>query len=405
MQPSAELNSAAEKLLPWAAGFFLLVITLIGFLASVFAGFLGLCAFVISVPPANRLIINKIPKLKFLENTTIKWITVSIFVILSFFVASAAEKAKVVEDFNKNRNQIFEDVADLRKDKKFFEARIKLEKYAEVITTDKELTELYKTVSDERSKQLDKESELKLQQERNAQAKEKAKAASSQSTSNPSPGSSQPAKPESKKFGDADPANVAFCFSYLGVASDVSSVKNLQKTHKLYVEDNWSTFINQVQPTVKKFASCIGSSPTEAVFEECKQKLGSSKVLIEEMQKGMGVSQRGQSADKAVASAACMAKDAELRGASTVTNPPNSVTQIQPSDGRDCRVGGILHANAFVCSGSGDVCGMDEKTVVVINGSILPPHANNTTMIKVGYRCSCIRNSSRVDHDKIDCKG
>jgi hypothetical protein len=405
MQPSAELNSTADKLLPWAAGFFLFVISLIGFWASVFAGLLALCAFLISLPPAYRLIINKIPKLKFLENNAFRWIAVAILVILSFYVASAAEKAKVIKDFNKNRNQIFEDVAGLRKDKKFFEARKKLEKYTEVITTDTELTELYKVVSGERSKQLDKEAEVKLQEERKAQAKEKAKAANSQTTPNASTGSSQTAKLEGKKFGDADPTNVAFCFSYLGVASDVSSVKNLQKTHKLYVEDNWSTFINRVQPTIKTFASCIGSSPTEALFEECKQKLGSSKVLIEEMQKGMGVSQRGQSADKAIASAACMAKDAELRASSTVTNPPNFGAQMQASDGRDCRVGGILHANAFVCSGSGDVCGMDEKTVVVINGSILPPHANNTTMIKVGYRCSCIRNSSRVDHDKIDCKG
>jgi hypothetical protein len=111
----------------------------------------------------------------------------------------------------------------------------------------------------------------------------------------------------------------------------------------------------------------------------------------------------------ASAYAACIAKDPELRDDnSTGMQDPGTQGFAEKSslnfNGRNCRVGGILHANAFVCTGSGDDCGRDEKTVVAINGSILRPHANNTTMIKVGYGCSCIRNSSRVDHDKIDCK-
>ena len=132
--------------------------------------------------------------------------------------------------------------------------------------------------------------------------------------------------------------------------------------------------------------------PSSQTHAQLKKEIDATKAAIEKKL-------AAEAKAKAEAQAKADAEAASSRAAAS------SVSSAPSSDGRDCRVGGILHATGFACSGTGDVCAMDEKTVVVINGSILPPHANNTTMIKVGYRCSCIRNSGRLHHDKIDCTG
>lgn len=276
MDTSIDTTGKTNKFFPWAAGFFLLVCIVYGFSGSNFAGFLAVIAFLISLPPVIRIIVNKQPKLQLLNNQYVKWSVVSVLTIANIFFVSAAEKTKIIDEYNKNKTQILEEVASLRKEKKFFDAKYKLDKYAEAIKTDQELVELHKVVGDEYSQQLDREVKARQLEDRKVQAK----------------------------------------------------------------------------------ADAIKRAPV----------------------------------------------DTENVGSTTVSQ---AISVKPKSDGRDCRVSSIsnIRSDAFVCSGSGDACLMDEQTIVVINGAILPAHANNTAKIKVGFRCNCLSNRNRLYHDKIDCVG
>lgn len=75
------------------------------------------------------------------------------------------------------------------------------------------------------------------------------------------------------------------------------------------------------------------------------------------------------------------------------------------SSGEVCTVSNVLHDKAFICAGTADVCGMDDKTILVVNGTIMPPHATHTAMIKPGYRCECTKEPMRTAHAKIECSG
>ncbi|MCE2866212.1 MAG: hypothetical protein LW805_02475 [Oxalobacteraceae bacterium] len=71
-----------------------------------------------------------------------------------------------------------------------------------------------------------------------------------------------------------------------------------------------------------------------------------------------------------------------------------------------CIVSGIAHDKAFFCAGpDAPVCGMDDRTVLIVNGEVMPPHATNTQMVKLGFRCECTKEPMRTAHAKIECKG
>jgi hypothetical protein len=158
---------------------------------------------------------------------------------------------------------------------------------------------------------------------------------------------------------------------------------------------------DEANTILRKFSGSVVGDP---IFDDLKSKYEEAKNRHEAQIKAE-VEDRFAAQREAELKANAIAKAKADAEASSRRASEQAVSNAARSDGRECRVNNILHSTTFSCSGSGNLCGMDAKTVVVINGSILPPHANNTSMIKVGYQCSCLRNSGRINSDKIDCVG
>lgn len=87
------------------------------------------------------------------------------------------------------------------------------------------------------------------------------------------------------------------------------------------------------------------------------------------------------------------------------TSRPAPSSSVSASGTGLCTVHSILHNHAFICVGGRDICGLDSRTILIVNGEIMPPQAVSTQMIKPGYVCSCVRDSVRTAHAKIDCTG
>jgi len=112
------------------------------------------------------------------------------------------------------------------------------------------------------------------------------------------------------KYTDSDASNVAYCFAFLEVAKK----PYLEKTHRLYVQDNEAVFFEEVQPALNKLVQCSGpNAPDQAAIEACIAQLPKEAPLIDGFMRGSNVALHGDATEKTVSSAACMGLDVAIR--------------------------------------------------------------------------------------------
>jgi hypothetical protein len=157
MSTLVNLNKVSLRLLPWAAGFLLAVLTLINFSDSFVAGIFGLLGLLLIISPVNKAIVRLIPKAAPISRPIVKWCLVILFALLSQLSANAAQKSAITNEYLANKEAILSEAASLHKQGKFFDAYYKLLKFEKVIDSDSDFTDLFKIINEDLSKQNAKE--------------------------------------------------------------------------------------------------------------------------------------------------------------------------------------------------------------------------------------------------------
>lgn len=115
------------------------------------------------------------------------------------------------------------------------------------------------------------------------------------------------------KYTEKDASSVALCFAFLEVSKQ-PYLAHLEKTHKLYAQDNFAVFFEEVQPALNKVVQCAGSDINNpATIEACKAQLPNEVPIYNEFVRGALILRSGRESDKAIAAAACMGTDALIR--------------------------------------------------------------------------------------------
>lgn len=154
----------------------------------------------------------------------------------------------------------------------------------------------------------------------------------------------------------------------------------------------------------------IEAKQTLKYLDEAFPENTSSKTLVSQIESAKQEFDKKQAAiakakAEQEARAAQSKADEEARAAKAVAAPPvQSSSSAKSSDGT-CVVTSILHPHAFECGSQ--LCSLDtnDRTIMIVNGNILPPHAARAHMVKPGYRCTCIRSQTMMATEKIECNG
>lgn len=297
-----------KKFAPWVIAVLLLLYGLPTLTKSVLGGLFFIIAGLALLPTTKNLLIQKVPQAALLDKPIVNYIAVAIFAVLGVMATGASEKAALIEKYTANKEAITKEITDLDAAKDFIMAEIKLKPYLNAMPTDSELRALSEKIKADAKQDKEEKAAKKAKEE--ADKKAAAQREADQKSSNASNGKTEYTR---NKYTEKDASAVAFCFAYLEVSKQ-PYLAHLEKTHKLYVQDNAAVFYEEIQPAIQKLIQCAGSNINDpATVQSCKGQLPKEAPLINEFQRGGAVLQAGSKSDKAIASAACMAVDALIR--------------------------------------------------------------------------------------------
>ena len=297
-----------KKYAPWVIAVLLLLYGLPTITKSILGGLFFVIAGLLLLPTTKNLLIQKVPQAALLEKQIVNYIAVAIFAVLGVMATGASEKSALIEKYNANKAAITKEITDLDAAKDFIMAEIKLKPYLNAMPTDTELRALSEKIK-ANSKQ-DKEQKAAEKAKEESEKKAAAQREAAKKEGNAANGMTEYTR---NKYTDKDASAVAFCFAYLEVSKQ-PYLAHLEKTHKLYVQDNAAVFYEEIQPAIQKLIQCAGSNINNpATVQACKAQLPKEAPIISEFQRGGAILQSGSKNDRAIAAAACMGVDAHIR--------------------------------------------------------------------------------------------
>lgn len=297
-----------KKYAPWVIAVLLLLYGLPTITKSILGGLFFVIAGLLLLPTTKNLLIQKVPQAALLEKQIVNYIAVAIFAVLGVMATGASEKSALIEKYNANKAAITKEITDLDAAKDFIMAEIKLKPYLNAMPTDTELRALSEKIK-ANSKQ-DKEQKAAEKAKEESEKKAAAQREAAKKEGNAANGKTEYTR---NKYTEKDASAVAFCFAYLEVSKQ-PYLAHLEKTHKLYVQDNAAVFYEEIQPAIQKLIQCAGSNINNpATVQACKAQLPNEAPIINEFQRGGVILQSGSKSDRAIAAAACIGVDALIR--------------------------------------------------------------------------------------------
>jgi hypothetical protein len=250
---------------------------------------------------------------KKLFNNNLKSFKVFNIILFILFIAgtaiinSGASEKRLIKDWDDNKDKIVLGISKQIVDGDLSSANRDLERYEVAAKEDPKFASLKEKYQIALNAKAAKEKKIA-----DAKAAEEKKMAEEQIEANKS--ETQATNINSKytrnKYTDNDASNVAFCFAFLEVAKK----PYLEKTHRLYVQDNEAVFFEEVQPALNKLVQCSGpNAPDQSAIEACIAQLPKEAPLIDGFMRGSNVALHGDATEKTISSAACMGLDAATR--------------------------------------------------------------------------------------------
>jgi hypothetical protein len=234
---------------------------------------------------------------------------------LYLFDDKSLAKYKEIMGATSNENDIFKTYIDLASSyiakEEASKAKEVIKNLVKIASNNKSVGEFAEQIASVNQKIKEREEVIaKKKVEEEAAKKESAQQEAAKKESNSANGKTVYGR---NKYTEKDASSVALCFAFLEVSKQ-PYLAHLEKTHKLYVQDNAAVFYEEIQPAIAKFLKCAGSDINNpATFEACKAQLPKEAPIINEFQRGSMILQSGRESDKAIAAAACMGTDAVIR--------------------------------------------------------------------------------------------